>query len=145
MWRILIPFVAYMFASASQEAAFLWVIDINNQRPYMVENASLSQAAQWRADYIEQHNYFNHCTVEGDCPNRVIKWFGCNHTYTENGNAVESLVRGTPNARAAYYALLNSQAHREHILGLNTMTKNQIYYGVGFSGTTFVFISSEKC
>lgn len=143
--RIFLPIIIYIFASIAQEASVLWVLDINNQRPIMIENESLVKAAQWRAEYVDSNNYINHCTKEGDCPNRIIKKFGCNHPYTENDNAVESLVVGTDNAKVAYNALLNSEAHRNHILGLNDMTKKQIYYGVGFSGHTFVFISSESC
>ena len=143
--KIILPIIIYVFTSVSQEAACLWLMDINNQRSQMIEHPSLMQAAQWHSEYIEANDYFAHCTKEGDCPNRIIKNFGCNHPYNENGNAVESLVRGTSDARAAYNALVNSPSHKQHLHGLNDMTKKQIYYGVGFSGTTFVFISSEKC
>ena len=143
--KIFLPIIIYVFTSVSQEAACLWLMDINNPRSQMIEHPSLRQAAQWHSEYIEANDYFAHCTKEGDCPNRIIKNFGCNHPYNENGNAVESLVRGTSDARAAYNALVNSPSHKQHLHGLNDMTKKQIYYGVGFSGTTFVFISSEKC
>jgi len=145
MWKVFLPVIIYVFTSSVQEASFLWVIDINNNRAIMLRNESLMNAAQWRAEYIENNDYFNHCTKEGDCPNRIITRFGCRHNYTENGNAVESLVRGTPNAREAYNSLLNSPSHRTHILGEIPMFKEQIYYGVGFYGTTFVFMSSSQC
>lgn len=143
--KIFLPIIIYVFTSVGQEAAFLWLMDINNQRPQMIENQSLTEAAQWHAEYIEANDYFSHCTKEGDCPNRIIKRFNCNHPYNENGNAVESLVRGTADARVAYNALINSPSHSQHLHGLNEMTRKQIYYGVGFSGTTFVFLSSESC
>lgn len=143
--KIFLPIILYMFISSQQEAAFIWRIDINNSRQVMIENASLMQAAQWHAEYIEHNNYFNHCTKDGDCPNRIIKRFGCNHSYNENGNAVESLVRGTIDAKIAYASLINSPSHRKHLLGEDAFFKEQIYYGVGFYGTTYVFISSAQC
>ena len=145
MHKLFLPIAIYIFVSVSQEAACLWILDINNQRSQMIQSLELTTAAQWRAEYIETNDYFSHCTKEGDCPNRIIKRFGCDHPYNENGNAVESLVRGTADARAAYNALIASPSHKEHLHGLNEMTRKQIYYGVGFSGLTFVFLSSERC
>ena len=143
--KILLPIILYIFTSFTEEAIFYWVINPENLRPDMIENRSLMNAAQWRAEYVNSTNFFNHCTIEGDCPNRIIKRFGCNHPYSENGNTVESLVKGTANANIAFNALINSELHRQHILGLNPTTVKQIYYGVGYSGLTYVFISSETC
>lgn len=143
--KIFLPIIIYVFASLAQEASCLWVMDPNNQRPYMIQNESLMQAAQWRAEYIESTGHWSHCTIEGDCPNRIIRRFGCIHPYNENGNAVESIVKGTKDARVAYNALLNSPLHKAHLHGLNDMTKQQVYYGVGQHGFTFVFLSSASC
>lgn len=143
--KIFFPIALFLFATLTMEASFYWSNDINNQRTVMIQSSKLTKAAQWRAEYVDKHKYISHCTKDGDCPNRIIKRFGCNHPYSENGNAVESLVRGTENAKIAYNALLSSPSHRAHLLGLNDMTRKQIYYGVGQSGLTYIFISSENC
>jgi uncharacterized protein YkwD len=143
--KIFIPIILYIFASFTEEAAFYWIHQPGNLRPSMIENSSLMSAAQWRAEYVDSTGFFNHCTKEGDCPNRIIKRFGCNHPYNENGNAVESIVKGTKSAKKAFDSLLSSEFHRQHLLGTNSMTVKQIYYGVGYSGFTYVFLSSEKC
>jgi len=143
--KIFFPIALLLFASLALEASFYWTNDVRNTREIMIQSDSLMKAAQWRAEYVDSNKYISHCTKEGDCPNRIIKRFGCNHPYSENGNAVESLVRGTADAKIAYNALLSSPSHAAHLLGLNDMTRKQIYYGVGYSGLTYIFISSERC
>lgn len=141
--KIYFPIILYI-VTALTLAINLWTTDANQQRPQMIEHQALMNAAQWKAEYIESTGHFAHCTEDGECPNKTIKRFGCNTTYSPNGNSVESLVWGTANAQIAYQSLIDSPSHKIHMLALIPFFQEQIHFGVGHSNLTFVFITA-KC
>lgn len=134
-----------MFTSLTDEAIFLWKTDANNQRPQMIESPALMEAALWKATYIENTNHISHCTEDGECPNAMIRRFGCNHPYSDDGNTIESLVWGTDTMKVAYDALISSPLHVNHIRGEIPFFKEQVYYGVSNVGVTTVFLSVSTC
>lgn len=139
--KIYLPIIISAMLVVEIAIAF-WVLDPNNQRPFMEQHPALMAAAQWKAEYIDSTLDISHCTKFGECPNATVERFGCYTGYDPKKNYVESLVWGISDAGLAYKALIRSPSHRIHLLGLNDFFKKQTHYGVGYHNLTFVFLSA---
>lgn len=118
--------------------------DPNQKRNPFFCDDRLVAAAQWKALDMATRGYVAHDTPEGWTPNQMVRFFGCNlpSDYLLSGNNVESIAGGMGTADAAYDALKNSEAHRNHLEGSPAMFSKQHQFGVGFvarAGTKFTF------
>lgn len=118
----------------SAEAALFAQLLINHpmqQRKALTCYSGLVRAAGERALSMGALNYFAHCDPAGTCPNTVARANGCilPNDYG-NGNNIESIAAGSPNADAILGALLRSPKHADHLLGRSDFYRRQEWIGV---------------
>lgn len=128
-------------------AVWMWTIDSDNERPIMVRHDGLQKAADYKAKYL-YYNYdkIPHCmSTEKDnyyCPNEMIKDFGCNTTYPDNYNYIESLAKGTRYLPDIFKFFKQSPAHEPHINGKTLFHNGQTDIAVGNYEDVWVFLSA---
>ncbi len=110
--------------------------DSEQQRTSLTCNTILAQVAQARAEDMAQRNYFSHTTPEGYGPNYLVRQQGYvlpSYYGTENNaNNIESIAAGHSTASQTWAQWMESQPHREHLLGLNSFYADQVEYGIGY-------------
>ena len=120
--------------SEAPDAAFtrLLVADPQQQHPRLVACPLLRLAATWRAQGLASGDPWGHLDRHGMGANTYARRAGCRLPayYAPNGNNIESLVAGTPDATVALTALLNSPSHRAHLLGEGDFFREQNRIGV---------------
>lgn len=132
---IYIPYVTHNAPSRTDEleTAFLALIRNGLQsRQQMNCTESLMRGARLKADRMATLNLFGHVITGGLWPNEAARISGCNHPYPNGGNQIESICAGSDNPEVIYRALLNSPAHRAHIIGEGFFAR-QTSVGVGFA------------
>ena len=115
--------------------AYLISQDFKQQRAYMVEDATLADVAQSRAEDMAARGYFSHTNPDGNGANTLLRSAGyvlpSNYDQSADGNNVESIAAGQTNPKAAFDALVQSPSHRPHILGEDPYFREQTCYGIG--------------
>jgi uncharacterized protein YkwD len=119
-------------AQADEMARMVKEADWQERKPLLCDYR-LVYAAQWRAEDMAKHDYLSHDSSTGESANEVVERFGCDTGYGD-GNAVESLVAGSPESARSLDWLLASPAHRRHLAGEGWFA-GQDRYGVGFAQT----------
>lgn len=82
-------------------------------------NKRIVNAAKFKAYDMSLNDYFGHVTENGIWPNKIAQDNNCAIGLEPNSNNVESIVAGTKDPKAAFDALMNSESHRVHLLGLH--------------------------
>ncbi|HEY84723.1 MAG TPA: hypothetical protein G4N96_06385 [Chloroflexi bacterium] len=110
--------------------------DPRQERASMTCNDILAQVAQARAEDMAQRNYFGHTTPEGYGPNYLVRQAGyvlpSYYGSADDANNIESIAAGYSTANQAWTKWMESQPHREHLLGLHSFYADQIEYGIGY-------------
>jgi uncharacterized protein YkwD len=119
--------------------AYYFLTDTGQRRPIMECNGYLSASAQHHADDMVEREYWGHDTPEGETPNENARLHGCNlpHFYAKKGNNIESAELNKHTAESAWLALLDSQVHKQHLLGLHPFFREQTSYGVGYASSAW--------
>jgi hypothetical protein len=123
------------------------------RRSAMVYHPTLNVVARARALDLGRRNYFSHIDPDGYGPNYAVRLadYRLPESWSpdKENNCIESIVAGYATVAEAFEALLESRAHRRHILGKTDFFREQTYYGVGYvsvPGTAsqyyYVFISA---
>lgn len=142
--KVLLPLVL-MLLTVQEQWFEIMKADLDQKRPEMHLDERLMKAADFKARLIAETGIIDHC-INGYCPNRMIKDFGCKTKYGDDGNQVESITVGHKFVSDAYYSLKNSPSHRDHILGENFFKEQDEigirYYEYG-NNYYYVFISAN--
>jgi uncharacterized protein YkwD len=106
------------------------------QRPAFAYNPILARVAHERAADMAARGYFGHTNPDGLGPNALVRQAGYllpSYYGTEpTANNIESIAAGPSTAEGVLQLLLNSEAHRTHILGLHEFYAAQVEYGIGY-------------
>lgn len=116
---------------------------VARQAPLAV-NDRLSASAQFRADEMAAYNYYAHqSSVTGKHPNQIVREHGYEIPahWPNNGNYLESVAAGYPDAAAALKALIIDEGvpnlgHRVQLLAMDAFFANNREIGVGFTFDT---------
>jgi uncharacterized protein YkwD len=123
---------------SAEEQQFFDLMKANpeQKRPTLVCNAILAQVARARAQDMADRNYFSHVNPDGYGPNYLVTAAGYTlpafYSQSSNGNNIESIAAGYANDQAAWDALLSSEHHRTHVLGLDSFYAEQTDIGIGY-------------
>lgn len=143
--KIFLPLILFL-VSTQEQIFFIWSHDLEQQRPVMTLDKRLVNAANHKAKLLAETGIWAHC-IDEYCPNQMIREFGCNTGLLDKANNVESIVIGEQNPANTIERLKNSQGHRNHILGLEDIYRNQDEIGVGYyeynNNYYYVFISAN--
>ena len=128
----------------------LMIEDRVQQRKSPRCNELVTKVAQARADDMVTRGYFSHWTPEGRGANFFLAQVGCLPAwYPQDGNTVESITLNYHTPQAAWNALVSSQGHRPHVLGMHPFFAAQVAIGVGWAksdwGEVAVVVSTEGC
>jgi hypothetical protein len=106
-------------------------------------NDSLFESAEFHADEMATHNYFDHQSqVTGDWPNKMARDHGypLPASWTDDANYIESLAAGTwyHPARVPLKELIVDEGidppgHRNHLLGIGSFFSQGREIGVGYA------------
>ncbi len=106
------------------------------KRPTLVCNAILAQVARARAQDMADRNYFGHVNPDGYGPNYLVVAAGYTlpdfYSQSLNSNNIESIAAGYASSEDTWDALLNSEHHRTHVLGLDSFYAEQTDIGIGY-------------
>jgi len=121
-------------SQAAEQFYRLLVADARQQRKSLVCDPRLVAAAEARA-MAQRGDVLAHCDERGQCANVYAKVYGCRlpseqEGYAINGNQIESLVAGTPNALAAFESLARSEGHSNHLFGKIDIFRAQDRVGI---------------
>lgn len=109
----------------------------DQERPVLNCDPTLAQVARQRAADMATRNYFSHTNPDGFGPNYLVQQAGYRlpsfYDQSLDGNNIESIQAGCPNASDAWSFLMNSTSHRRHLLGLIPFYAEQIDYGIGYA------------
>lgn len=96
---------------------------------------ALHLAAMHKAKRISDLCLFSH-VIDNTGPNTLAKNFGYDlpdwYSSGITANNIESISRGHPSTLSSFNALVKSESHRPHILGLGNFFANQTKIGVGY-------------
>lgn len=128
----------------------LMIEDRVQQRKSPKCNELVTKVAQARADDMVTNNYFSHVDLHGHGANWYLAQVGCLPSwYPQDGNTVESITLNYHTPQAAWNALVSSQGHRPHVLGMHPFFAAQVEIGTGWAksdwGEVAVVISTEGC
>jgi hypothetical protein len=128
----------------------LMIEDRVQQRKSSKCNELVVKVAQARADDMVKREYFSHINPEGRGANFFLAQVGCLPAwYPQDGNTVESITLNYHTPQASWNALVSSQGHRPHVLGMHPFFAAQVLVGVGWAesewGEVAVVISTEGC
>lgn len=104
-------------------------------RTGMVWDDILAKAAQAKVESQAREGWTGHVSPSGIWPNRWVRLDGyaLPAHYRDDANNIESLSHhGDGTALTTFHALLDSPAHRDHILGANAFYAAQTHVGVGY-------------
>jgi hypothetical protein len=107
--------------------------DSRQERPSLTCHPALVRAAQRRAASLVASGLWSHCDPAGVCANQVARNMGCQlpADYAANGNNVESLAGGSPDAAVMFAALANSPGHSPHLFGRGWF-RHQRHVGIAY-------------
>ena len=124
------------FNTEEQTFADIMINDPNQQRAFLVCDPILAQVARDRAFDIGTRNYFSHTNPDGYGPNYLVQQAGyilpSYYNQTLTGNNIEPICGGSSTASDAWNAMMGSNGHRSHLLGLDPFFAEQTDYGIGY-------------
>lgn len=128
----------------------LMITDRVQQRKSPRCNELVTKVAQARADDMVTRGYFSHWTPEGKVANFFLAQVGCLPSwYPQDQNTVESITLNYHTPQASWNALVSSQGHRPHVLGMHPFFSAQDEIGTGWAksdwGEVAVVVSTEGC
>jgi uncharacterized protein YkwD len=95
----------------------------------------LEAVARARAQDMAERDYFDHVNPDGYGPNYLVNAAGYPlpgyYPLQENSNSIESIAGGYSTADDMWEGLLNSPAHRMHVLGQHQFYAEQVEVGIG--------------
>ena len=95
----------------------------------------LETVASARAQDMAERDYFDHVNPDGYGPNYLVNAAGYPlpgyYPLQENSNSIESIAGGYSSADEMWEGLLNSPAHRMHVLGQHQFYAEQVEVGIG--------------
>lgn len=97
--------------------------------------SELQAFARQRARDMARRGYFSHRTPEGKGPNQLLREAGYPLPPSYLGglsNNIESIVGGVESPREVWHALIESGAHRPHLLGEGFLFEEQDEYGIAY-------------
>jgi uncharacterized protein YkwD len=149
------PIAAYELNTAESALEQFLLTYPGQQRPTLLIDITLAQVARQHAEDMANRDYCSHTTPDGYGPNYLVRAAGyplpAEYSQSERGNNIESIACGQDSAQQVWNQLINSGAHRRHLLGQSDMYRQQIDYGIGFAyrqGATYeyywVIITAKK-
>ncbi len=114
-------------APANASQAVQQVIDLTNQQrkqnglPPLQADTKLNSVAQKKSEDMRQNGYFSHTSPTYGSPFDMMRDFGVSYR-----SAAENIAQGQRTPQEVVQAWMNSQGHRENILG------NYTHIGVGY-------------
>lgn len=143
MHTIFIPYIAKNAApSGAGDSATYTVFELlqchpDQERHEMIWNDTLSRVAEARAHDMATRNYFSHTNPDGIGPNFLLRQAGYAlpdwYEDDRDGNNVESIGGGYATAADVVAGLIDSPAHRQHLLGEIDFFRDQTNVGIGFA------------
>lgn len=121
------------------------------QRPQMVLDPRLCQAARKHAIDMQARRYFSHTSLSGVTANQRIvnEGFALPASYPVPGNSVESIAGSVVNTPEDTFLLWrDSPAHATHVFGQQSFFRGQVLIGIGQADPaglpygTWVFLST---
>jgi len=141
-FRLYLPVVANepigcRFNQPEKALATLLTSDPHQQRTAVVCNPILAEVARQRAEDMANRDYFSHTNPDGVGPNYLVRAAGYPlpdyYNQKLSANNVESITAGHATAAEAWTAFLQSQQHRNHLLGENSFYADQHEFGIGYA------------
>ena len=120
----------------------------------MICSKILSRVAYEKALDMGTRNYFGHTNPDGFGPNFLVEQAGYDlpswYSQGATANNIESIAAGYTTPAAAWAGWkVSPTGHPDHVLGLNSFWRDQIYYGIGYAyvpgsryGHYWVFITA---
>jgi uncharacterized protein YkwD len=127
---------------------FNLVIKHPEQKRVLACNQNLYKSSSYKTNDMALKNYYTHISPTGEHPNEIVKRFGCKIPYEDKGNFVEVLVIGTKDPTVAFNSLMNSQRHKNILLGLTSFFQEANQIGISMSeghNNYFWVIHIVKC
>jgi len=118
---------------AAEQLANLIRTHKKQQRPELICNTTLNQIAQIKANHVvKSQNIWHHAGRMS--PNQLLRHHGFKlpKTYPLFGNQVEALAGGEASVDAVFNDFLNSEPHRQLLLGEDAFFQAQDQIGVAF-------------
>ena len=103
-------------------------------RAFLAFDPILSRVARERATDLAKRGYFDHINPDGHGANYLVRQAGyvLPSYYPADGNNIESIAGGQPDAASAWSDWMNSPEHKTHLLGELSFFAAQTSYGVGY-------------
>lgn len=109
----------------------------DQQRPILNCDPMLAQVAQLRAQDMADRDYFSHTNPDGYGPNYLVQQAGyllpAFYNQALDANNIETIQAGSSTASEAWARLMNSDAHKTHLLGLISFYAEQVDFGIGYA------------
>ena len=136
-----LPFVAAnptCGLSAEEQALADYMVEHpQQQRASLTCHPILAQVARERAEDMARRHYFGHVNPDGFGPNYLVREAGYvlpSYYGTElTANNIESIAGGFSTAEAAWECWMDSDSHRDQLLGSFPFFADQVEYGVGYA------------
>jgi hypothetical protein len=125
--------------SALREAdlARILVENPGRRQTRLARNAVLDSVARARAWDMALRGYFAHVNPDGLGPNALVQAAGYplppEYDARPRGNDVEAAAAGSRTARHTWRWFMGSPRHRTHLLGLDSRSREQTEFGVGYA------------
>ncbi len=115
------------------ELAALIIYHHNQQREKLSCHTTLAVTAAKKAQSMASNQRIEH-NLDYRAPNELLEFHGylLPAEFLPTSNQVESVAGGKKTAQQTLDGLLNSHAHRSHLLGLDELSAQQIHIGVGY-------------
>lgn len=118
------------------ELAAIFQTDPAQSRERIECDVVLSEVARQRAQDMAARHYFGHVNPDGVGPNLLVRASGYalpdEYSMSQDGNNIESIAGGYESAEAAWSGLMDSPAHRRHLLGEVDFYREQTDLGIGY-------------
>ena len=121
-----------------EEASFIALMRAapEQRRPSLLCSAALSRSARQHAQEMVDMRKFTHLGPTGAGPNVRARSAGFAlpawYSSAADANNIESIAGGQPTAQIAWRDLMGSAPHRDHLLGLVDMYRNQTRFGMAY-------------
>ena len=103
-------------------------------RAFLAIDPILSQVARERAIDMAKRKYFDHINPDGHGANYLVRKAGyvLPSSFPADGNNLESIAAGQPDAATAWSDWMGSPDHKRHLLAEIAFFAAQTSYGVGY-------------
>lgn len=103
------------------------------ERPVLECDPELMEFAEMRARDMAAHDYVSHVPPKGVGPNEMLRDLGYDlpgYYVGGRANTIESIIGGESDPERAWDMLLESQSHRDHLLGKGEVFHRQSRFGI---------------